>query len=318
MTRVTSKSPDRHDLLRPRLKRFTRVLHGLEGGHSRAVHQTRVASRRLRELIPVLQLEPRLAARLLKRLRRVTRALGPVREADVLLQLIEERQSAAPDGEAPALAIVAEHIRTGRERARSAALDKATVAELHRLARKLQRLEQALATSVVPVREARAWRWALEARTARRAEALMSAMQAAGAVYLAERLHGVRIALKKLRYAVELLDEAGGRLRARDLRQLKRVQDTLGRLHDMQVLLDHVRQTQALRPRSGHALPPRSGQAAEPPPDLAAWRHFDSLVRGLERDCRVLHARYMRGRHALETLCQRLVERPAMAARRAG
>ena len=65
-------------------------------------------------------------------------------------------------------------------------------------------------------------------------------------LYLPERLHVVRIALKKLRYAREVGAEAVRRQHTKaELRSLKRSQDILGRLHDMQVLLDRVRQLQA-------------------------------------------------------------------------
>ena len=49
--------------------------------------------------------------------------------------------------------------------------------------------------------------WAVEARVARRAASVRSAIAAAGAVYAPEQLHVVRIALKKLRYSVELASE---------------------------------------------------------------------------------------------------------------
>ena len=54
------------------------------------------------------------------------------------------------------------------------------------------------------------WQWAVEARVARRAAALKHAIDEAGSVYLPERLHAVRIALKKLRYGLELWLEAAG------------------------------------------------------------------------------------------------------------
>jgi hypothetical protein len=80
----------RYDLLNPRLERFTRMLHGLVDGDVRALHRTRVASRRLREILPVLELDPDVARRLGRRLRKVTERLGVVRELDVLSSLIEE------------------------------------------------------------------------------------------------------------------------------------------------------------------------------------------------------------------------------------
>src|SRR5437870_5584102 len=83
-------STTRYDLVKRRLDLFTRMLHGLEKGDLQALHRTRVASRRLRELLPVLQLDAEAARKLGKRLRKVTERLGSVRELDVLVHLIEE------------------------------------------------------------------------------------------------------------------------------------------------------------------------------------------------------------------------------------
>ena len=85
-----------------------------------------------------------------------------------------------------------------------------------------------------------------------------------------------------------------------ELRTLKRGQDLLGRLHDVQVLIDRVRQL----------------QAALTPPDIAVWCELDALVPSLEDECRRLHARYMRGRAALLAICDRDAARPAAAVRR--
>jgi CHAD domain-containing protein len=132
-------------------------------------------------------------------------------------------------------------------------------------------------------------RWAVDARIARRADALRSSIADAGQVYLAERLHAVRIAMKKLRYAVELAVEAAGRPETSELRLLKRNQDLLGRMHDLQVLIDCVRRT----------------QGGLKPPELTVWRELDALVATLETNCRRLHGRFMRERPALLAVCDR-------------
>ena len=125
-------------------------------------------------------------------------------------------------------------------------------------------------------------------------------MGEAGAVYLPERLHVVRISLKKLRYAVELRAEIAGAKRSDDLRTLKRAQDLLGQMHDRQMLIGRVRQV----------------QASLTPPDSAAWDALDTVMDGLEDDCRRLHARYMRMRQALAAICDESIARPSAASPR--
>ena len=143
----------------------------------------------------------------------------------------------------------------------------------------------------------RSWRWAIDARVARRASTLAAAIADAGAVYLSERLHTVRITVKKLRYALELAADADHVKSTPDLRQLRRTQDILGRLHDLQVLVDRARDV----------------QVALAPPDLNRWRELDAFVVALEEDCRRLHGRYMHDREALLALCMRRSGRVAEA-----
>ena len=86
---------ERQALLRKRLERFTRLLHGVEDGDANAVHRTRVASRRLREVLPVLSLEPDAAHKLRRRLRKITDRLGRVRELDVLHGTIRDLEKSS-------------------------------------------------------------------------------------------------------------------------------------------------------------------------------------------------------------------------------
>src|SRR6476660_7751032 len=82
----------RHDALRAQAS-------DAHEGKVDAVHQARVASRRLREVVPVLgrglddvRLKP-----LRRDLRDLTRALGPVRELDVALGMVDELPADDPD-----------------------------------------------------------------------------------------------------------------------------------------------------------------------------------------------------------------------------
>jgi|KBSMisStaDraftv2_1062788.scaffolds.fasta_scaffold14127_5 CHAD domain-containing protein len=279
----------RSELLKKRVDQFTRVLHAVEEGDVRALHQARVASRRLRELVPLLQLEHGTTRKLARRLRKVTGRLGTVRELDVLLLLIDELHVSGRRG--GGLGRVGVRVSKNRDRARKRLLARFPIAEMARMARKLDRIVAALqeAERASSKTAARSWRWAIDARVAKRAARLASAMSEAGALYLPERLHAVRIAGKKLRYAVELSSEAwGGRGGGVDLRVLKRSQELLGRMHDVQMLIDEVRQT----------------QASLTPPSVTVWRDLDVLVASLEDDCRRLHARYVRLRDELEAVIE--------------
>jgi CHAD domain-containing protein len=291
----------RYALLRKRLAVFTRALHGIEEGDVRALHRTRVASRRLREILPILQLERSVARKLGRRLRKVTDRLGAVRELDVLsLHLEELHRSRDRDSDAVRhlASAVAEERKTAQEHLR----EKLPISALERLAARLDEVAVSLErhSGSASARDEAASRWALDARVARRADRLGEAMRRAGAVYLADRLHVVRIAVKKLRYAVELRNEFAGVAQSDDLRTLKRTQEVLGRMHDLQMMIDRA----------------RSVQAALPPSDTAAWDQLDALIDALEDDCRRLHARYMKDRPALLAICAAAVARPHAVSRR--
>ena len=278
-----------------RIDAFAHDVKGVGAGDVEALHRARVASRRLRELLPLLGLQHGVARALDRRLRKVTRQLGAVRELDVLLLLAREL---AEDGRysvaalRPIGAAAAQELVSARERLSA----KLPTAKLERLARGLERALSGLQSDDAKPDRSRAngrrqaWRWALEARLVHRAARLREAIEAAGAVYVPEPLHRVRIAVKKLRYTLELAGEVTRKRTDDDLAALKAAQDLLGRLHDLGVLLDRAREA----------------QARLSPPDLRASRDLGSLVRAVEDDCRRLHARYMRNRTELAAIANRM------------
>jgi CHAD domain-containing protein len=285
----------RSKLLRARVNRFVRQLDGIENGDTRALHRTRVASRRLREALPILQVDPAIARKLGRRLRRITAQLGTVRELDVLLLLIDELSAARPNL-ARALQRVRADAAARRDEARKHLFDELPMEEIRRVGRKLERLaddlrreEESSTRSVTR----KAGRWAIDARLVHRSGRLQTSLQAAGALYAPDRLHDVRIAVKKLRYAVELSAETGGTRRTAMLQKLRRTQDLLGRMHDLQTLIDTV----------------RGMQASVAPLNAALWRELDALVLILEDDCRRLHGRYVGEGPALAAIAAKLAAR---------
>jgi CHAD domain-containing protein len=101
----------------------------------------------------------------------------------------------------------------------------------------------------------------------------------------------VRIAVKKLRYAMELAREMSGSKATARIETLKNTQDLLGRMNDLEVLIARVRGLQG------------SGQV----PDLRLSSDLDILVRRLETECRQLHGQYMASRRQLLAICERAI-----------
>ena len=273
-------------LIRTHVDRFVRALQGVERGEAKSVHRARVATRRLREIVPVLQLDGPTAHKLSRKLRTATTRLGAVREHDVLLQLVDELHDARR-ASGDALARVGMAVSRDRDAARERLLARMPVDDMRRLARKLRTAAEDI--DAHDAQASRVVRWALDARVTRRASRLAGALRDAGSVYLPERLHAARIAIKKLRYVLDVAGEILGAPAQEDIALLRRAQDALGRMHDLQVLIDRV----------------RAVQATLAPPSITVWRALDTLVRVLDDDCRRLHARYMRLRPELESMAER-------------
>lgn len=86
------------------------------------------------------------------------------------------------------------------------------------------------------------------AQAGKRACRLRATITRAGGRYLAERLHRVRIEAKKLRYALEIQRELARSRSRLHLNRLKTPQDLLGRMHDLEILIDNTRAVQASLP----------------------------------------------------------------------
>jgi len=264
------------------------------GGESVAVHQARVASRRLREVVPILDDVAPSAGRASAAVRRVTRALGPVRELDVTARLYARATATAPV-HTLAQAAVAGALARGR----AAAMRDTRRALSAAQRRKLQAALAALATDVegLPVTAVAA---TVEARVAQRARRVERALDRLGTVYVPERLHAVRIAVKQLRYALEVAADLRRGRTATSLRQLRAVQEMLGQAHDLHVLGEHLRAVEA-------RIVARSRPAS---------RDLRQLARRLDDECRALHASFLGRRAALQALVATLTAAPQPVARR--
>ena len=111
-----------HVLKRPlerRVRALLRHLRPTMEGAVEPLHQCRVATRRLRELLPLCdaELTAPVAARARKRVRQLGGALGAVRELDVALGLVDELERAGR-AQPAAASRLRQRVREERERQR--------------------------------------------------------------------------------------------------------------------------------------------------------------------------------------------------------
>jgi CHAD domain-containing protein len=271
---MNTRAPRVTTALLQRLSRaLNRHLPAAVAGDDTAVHQARVTTRRLREAVPVLAtgLAGSKAGKAQKKIRRLTRALGCVRELDVTIHLLDEL-ARSPNVPRDAVEDVRARVVKERDDKRKTMIERLDGVNTEKLDRRLASVGAALDQAA-----SEPWRKALAERLMRRSRRLTLAMNEAGQMYAPERLHAVRIAAKKLRYGLELAANSGVKQAAPHVRTIKRAQEMLGKLHDLQVLQVHVAAVQA-EPRTGR---PQSRTALE------------NLARHIEDQCRHLHGRYI-------------------------
>ncbi|HZM95741.1 MAG TPA: CHAD domain-containing protein [Vicinamibacterales bacterium] len=278
---------------------LTRMLPSARNGDVNAIHQARVATRRVRAALPIVTRGSK-GRKLTKVVSRLTRALGGVREHDVALLTLDELASDASVSR-EGIDLLRTILREERER-----LFADMALEIERVnLEKLQRKALAAAHHKVDAQgpalsDAKRLRAVIK-RSIRRALALQAAIDNAGGIYLPDRLHQVRIAVKKLRYVLEVARDLSRSRASARIRTLKTVQDLLGHMHDLEMLIMRIR-----------AL-----QGSDRAPTLRVSAELDRLVRRLETECRQLHVRYMGFKKKLLELCDYVTsadDRPASAA----
>lgn len=206
------------------------------------VHSMRVASRRLRSALrdfaPYLPkgISP-------KSLRDVARALGAVRDEDVAILVMEKLAAKASDDVRPGIEQLIEERRARREKARAALkkpLGKDALKELQdRFNAQLER-----ATGERGKKNVRAGRSVAEKMRFHdvgreiilaRFEELREMSPSLYYPFVAEPLHRMRIAAKRLRYSIELHTQCWGEHLSPYAREVAGLQEFLGELHDCDV-----------------------------------------------------------------------------------
>ena len=253
-------------------------------GEVEGIHQARVASRRLRELVPAVAraADAREARELRRGLRQVTRLLGRSRELDVAQETLLAIAGRAPGHRAAAADVRACVVRERAEAGQQARPYLAAI-DVNDLAAGTLALA---GRSAVPLGGPRVRAAGGGPAGTPRHGTARQAVVDAGLMFAPGPLHGVRIALKKFRYALEVAERLGRFRLAGSMQRLKGLQNLLGELHDLQVLGAIARDVMALAPASRRA-------------------GLESLVTRIDDEIRALHSRFLTERDRIVPLLAR-------------
>lgn len=218
-----------------------------------ALHQMRVATRRLRAAIRVFEgLLPASFAAYRDELQWVGHELGAVRDLDVQIEGLEALRAASSWEDAAALRPLIEVIERERSTERTALLEIMDSTRYASLVRDLSAALRAGPPALAPAPEVGAFaRPILAKRFARvRRDGRRLRPESPAAEY-----HDLRIRGKRLRYSLEIFGDLYGKPAARVTAALKTLQDMLGDHQDAEVGVTRLHEIVA---RHGRELPPET------------------------------------------------------------
>lgn len=210
------------------------------GADMDAVHDMRVASRRLREVMRLLEpLYPgREFSAWYKRVRRVTRALGPVRDSDVFIDEFSRLSEDLGEGGRRCVAFMVGYRMGQREHELARLNEELARLDLAKSRRDLARVARSVAGTPDASRPLSDF---AHAAVAQRAAVVFGAQPLALSEDWVSEQHALRIDYKRLRYAVEAFAPCYGDAFDELHETLTAFQDTLGELHDVHIFLDMLR-----------------------------------------------------------------------------
>ncbi len=255
----------------------------LKGEDPEAVHAARVASRRLRAAMDgAAEAFPKPWYRSLhKSAKLITRTLGHVRDQDVLLEKLAADWERAEAAERLGIDRLIERTTAERDEARAAMRTTLRRSRVRRM-RKASRLRFPVRRDKDGRRRARKRKQGatLPERARRqieeRAADLLRYEPIIPDANAVEELHDARIAVKRLRYTLELFEHGIGDEATQSIQDTKGLQEVLGQLHDLDVSIQIV---------SGELDAQRA--ATEPDPRLVA--SLETIVRRDERTRQETH-----------------------------
>lgn len=246
-------------VLAQQIRRMRRQEAGSRTGEDiESVHRMRVAIRRMRSLLKLISdyYQAGTIAKMESRLRDVARALGAIRDLDVLILDLENHAATLPPDQQADLQTVIERLdrRRGNRRKRLIALFDSK--GYSRFLRQLRRFGK------TPGKGARRIKRRTSPQQLRHVLPLilhqrMAQVKAYDAVLPSSDindLHELRVEIKQLRYAVEFFQDALGSPAGRFLQSVKPMQDFLGRIQDISVFMETVARLKKLTPEQAAAL----------------------------------------------------------------
>jgi CHAD domain-containing protein len=228
------------------------------------VHRMRVASRRLRSALAIFQacLPVKKAARWIGEVRNLTRALGTARDTDVQLALVRELTKQAPEKEyKPGLRRLI--LRLKQQRSRLQERLQKTIQQVEgssALANIASRFESILSeNNDIAAHDQVLYSLAYKTITARLNDFLAYEVYIRRVEYKDE-LHAMRIAAKKLRYTLEILEPLYPAGLSTSLQAARKTQQLLGEIHDCDVWIEFIphfleKELQRMNAFYGHAGP---------------------------------------------------------------
>lgn len=197
------------------------------------LHQHRVAARRARAFVRTARayLDPDWRRTLGDALEHLGDATGPARDLDVVLEHLRDELEALDETEEAAKAMILEQLGEERERARARLLDALESAD-YRLVLARLRLPPRLAEGVEAI--------PLESLAKKEFRRVARLVERLGKRPDEEKIHRLRISLKRARYAAEL-GAPGGGARKRFLADARVLQELLGEHQDAVVAEQRLR-----------------------------------------------------------------------------
>jgi len=212
----------------------------LDWSDPEGVHSMRVASRRLRsalrDFMPYLR--KRGLAPVIKQLKTIADALGEVRDQDVAITALEKIEAHAPSEISPAFKQFIEMRQEARDEARKKLKEILEKSELKQLkADFLAAVDKSTVTRAQAQPQLTFTRMsrAIILDRLRELEKLSSGLFKPLDV---DALHEMRIAAKRLRYAVELFQQCWGNSVLTYAKRAARIQSALGEVHDCDVWIE--------------------------------------------------------------------------------